>query len=78
MVLTKFELSRYFNSIVSGYEVKESKPAPDVLVQFTLNLNIQPIDCIVIEDSTNGIIGAKTILIIMVSNFLYMVISGGS
>lgn len=60
MVLTKFELSRYFDSIVSGYEVKESKPAPDVFIQSALNLNIQPSDCIVIEDSMNGIIGAKT------------------
>ncbi|MDQ0112561.1 HAD family hydrolase [Paenibacillus harenae] len=60
MVLTRFGLSRYFDSIVSGYEVKESKPAPDVFIQSALNLNIEPSDCIVIEDSTNGIIGAKT------------------
>lgn len=60
MVLTKFGLSQYFDSIVSGYEVMESKPSPDVFIQTALNLNIQPTDCIVIEDSTNGIIGAKT------------------
>lgn len=59
LVLTRFGLLRCFSSIVSGYEVKESKPAPDVFIQSALNLNIEPSDCIVIEDSTNGIIGAK-------------------
>lgn len=29
-VLSRFELSRYFDCSVSGYEVKASKPAPEI------------------------------------------------
>lgn len=50
LVLTRFGLSRYFYSTVSGYEVKESKPAPDVFIESALKLNTHPSDCIVIED----------------------------
>lgn len=34
-------------------------PAPDVFIQSALKLNTHPSVCIVIEDSTNGIVGAK-------------------
>ncbi|WP_422661220.1 HAD family hydrolase [Paenibacillus sp. EC2-1] len=58
-VLDRFGLTQYFDCVVSGYEVKKSKPAPDVFLVSASKLNVSPIDCIVIEDSTNGIIGAK-------------------
>lgn len=58
--LSRFGLSRYFACTVSSYEVKMSKPAPDVFIQAARRLNVPPGDCIVIEDAANGILGAKT------------------
>ncbi|BCG59443.1 HAD family hydrolase [Paenibacillus sp. URB8-2] len=59
LVLNMFNLSTYFRSIVSGYEVERSKPSPDIFLRAAKDLNIHPEECIVIEDSTNGIFAAK-------------------
>lgn len=59
VVVSKFQLKDYFSYIVSGEEVEEGKPAPDVYIKTSEKLGIKPKDCVVIEDSKNGVLAAK-------------------
>lgn len=59
-VLTKINIKDYFDIIVSGEDLKNSKPAPDIFLATANKLNITPADCIVIEDSENGVLAAIT------------------
>jgi len=58
LVLTKTNLKKYFQVIVSGNEVAHSKPAPDIFLHTANKLDIKPANCVVIEDSPNGISAA--------------------
>lgn len=54
-VLSKFNLTHLFDCIVSGEEVAKGKPEPDVYVEAANLLQVAPKDCVVLEDSKNGI-----------------------
>ena len=58
-IFNRFDLHQYFSHIVSGEDFPKSKPDPAIFVHaaFLSNTNIE--NCIVIEDSTNGIKAAK-------------------
>ncbi len=58
-VVDKFGLHAYFDVIVSGDDIKYSKPAPDIFLKAAKHLAVSPVDCLVIEDSKNGTIAAK-------------------
>ncbi|MBR5666657.1 MAG: HAD family phosphatase [Lachnospiraceae bacterium] len=45
----------FFNAVVGGESVSKSKPAPDIFLYAAEQLGIAPADCVVIEDSFNGI-----------------------
>ncbi|WP_445714065.1 HAD family hydrolase [Flavobacterium sp.] len=54
-VFTRFNLHQYFTHIVSGEDFPKSKPHPAIFLH-AASLSIAPKEnCIVIEDSTNGI-----------------------
>jgi len=58
MVFEKFELEKYFNGKISGAELKESKPHPEVFL-LAAEMAGEPVEnCMVIEDSTNGILAS--------------------
>ena len=58
-VFKRFDLHQYFSHIVSGEDFPNSKPHPAIF-EFAASLSIASKEnCIVIEDSTNGIIAAK-------------------
>ena len=58
-VFRRFDLYPYFTHIVSGEDFPKSKPHPAIF-EFAASLSIAPIEnCIVIEDSTNGVLAAK-------------------
>ncbi|GIO66362.1 HAD family hydrolase [Paenibacillus cookii] len=59
-VLGKFGLSRFFKTVVSGEEVPKGKPAPDIYLETAKQLGVQPQHCVVLEDSRNGMLAAKT------------------
>lgn len=48
-----------FDKLVSGTLVKNPKPAPDVFLEAARQLGVEPSECIVIEDSSNGAKAAK-------------------
>ena len=58
-ILKKTGLTKYFNLTVSSVETGKSKPEPDVFLLTASRLNIKPENCMVIEDSGNGIKAAK-------------------
>jgi HAD superfamily hydrolase (TIGR01509 family) len=59
-VLTKFNILSYFDCIISGEEVPNGKPAPDIYIRMAELLETEVGDCLVLEDSRNGILAAKT------------------
>lgn len=48
-------VKEYLDGIVFGDEVENGKPAPDIFLKAASQLNLKPHECIVIEDSINGI-----------------------
>ena len=58
-VFTRFNLHQYFTHIVSGEDFPQSKPNPAIFIH-AASLSVAPKEnCIVIEDSTNGVRAAK-------------------
>ena len=58
MVFEKFDLEKYFIGKISGADLKESKPHPEIFLLASEIANEPKGNCMVIEDSTNGIIAA--------------------
>lgn len=58
-VLDKFDLTKYFSPVVSGDFVENGKPNPDIYLYTSELMGIDPSECVVIEDSINGVISAK-------------------
>jgi haloacid dehalogenase superfamily, subfamily IA, variant 3 with third motif having DD or ED/haloacid dehalogenase superfamily, subfamily IA, variant 1 with third motif having Dx(3-4)D or Dx(3-4)E len=59
-VLTKFDLKEFFSVIVSGDIIPFGKPRPDIYLHTAEQLGVKPQECVVIEDSINGVKSAKT------------------
>lgn len=58
-VFEKFDLEKYFIAKISGADLKESKPHPEIF-ELAAEMSGEPKDnCMVIEDSTNGIKAAN-------------------
>lgn len=51
-------LESYFDGYVSGMNVSNPKPAPDIFLAAAKQLGVTPSECVVIEDSTNGVLAA--------------------
>ena len=49
----------YFPIIVTGDEVKEGKPSPDVYLHAASKVGVDPKYCLVLEDSKNGVISGS-------------------
>ena len=53
--LDQCNLHKYFDVVISGEQFKETKPHPEIFLHTAKQLNVDPEDCMVIEDSTMGI-----------------------
>ena len=58
-IFNRFELHKYFTHIVSGEDFPKSKPHPAIFLRAAELANTPVENCIVIEDSTNGIMAAN-------------------
>jgi mannitol-1-/sugar-/sorbitol-6-/2-deoxyglucose-6-phosphatase len=58
-VVDKFSLRKYFPVISSGDFVNHGKPNPEIFLLAASELKVDPMYCIAIEDSFNGMIAAK-------------------
>lgn len=54
-VVDKGGMTKYFEVIASGDEVKNSKPDPEIFLLAAERLEADPRECLVFEDSANGI-----------------------
>lgn len=52
------DIEKYFSYFVSGESVAHSKPAPDIFLDAAENVKANPENCVVIEDSKNGVASA--------------------
>ncbi len=59
IVLEKLGIVDLFSCIMSGDDVEDGKPAPDIFLNVAKYLKVTPSSCLVIEDSTNGIKAAR-------------------
>ena len=57
-VLTELGIIDYFDYMVFGDEIKNSKPAPDIYLKVYEHYNIDKDEMIIYEDSKNGILSA--------------------
>lgn len=58
-VFTRFGLHQYFDCTISGEDFEESKPNPAIFLEAVAKSGFEKNECIVIEDSTNGIKAAN-------------------
>jgi HAD superfamily hydrolase (TIGR01509 family) len=57
--ISKLGIRHYFQQIISGDFVEKGKPAPDIFLHTAQALQEAAADCVVIEDSANGVKAAK-------------------
>ena len=58
-VLNKFELKKYFRLRCSAQFEQYGKPNPAIYMSTAKQLSVEPTECLVFEDSFNGLIAAK-------------------
>lgn len=58
-VFDRFDLNPYFIAKLSGADLKASKPHPEIFINAAKASGFQKEECMVIEDSTNGIAAAN-------------------
>jgi beta-phosphoglucomutase len=58
-VLTKLNITRYFNVLVDESQIEHGKPNPEVYLKTADRLGIAPAKCLVFEDSIFGIQAGK-------------------
>ncbi len=58
-IAKKFQIEEYFEIFVTGDYVSRSKPEPDIFLFALEKLRVSPQNCLVIEDSHNGVLAAK-------------------
>lgn len=55
LILEKTDMAKYFHAVSDGNNITRSKPDPEVFLKAAEYLNLQPCECIVVEDSEAGI-----------------------
>ena len=58
-IFNRFDLNQYFIAKLSGGDLKQSKPHPQIFINAVKASGFKAEECVVIEDSTNGIQAAK-------------------
>lgn len=57
--MTPLKLYHRFQKIVTGYDVPNSKPEPDIYLRGAAELGLAPGQCLALEDSPSGILSAS-------------------
>jgi len=58
-IFNRFQLNPYFEGKFSGADLKQSKPHPEIFIKAAEFTGFSKQECLVIEDSTNGIAAAS-------------------
>jgi len=59
-IFTRFELNPFFMGKFSGADLEKSKPHPEIFLKAATHTGFKKSECMVIEDSTNGIKAAHS------------------
>ncbi len=59
LCLERSGLGSFFEHVLSGEDVPRAKPDPEIFLRQPAHFGLTPDDCVVIEDSTNGVKAAK-------------------
>ena len=54
-ILERLGLGDFFDTVVSGLDIRNSKPDPEVFLLAAQNLGTPPKDCLVVEDAVAGV-----------------------
>ncbi|MEQ6121047.1 HAD family phosphatase [Reichenbachiella sp. MALMAid0571] len=58
-VISRFEIGSFFKGSVSGQDVENTKPNPEIFFKAAKVIDIKPENCLVIEDAKHGVEAAK-------------------
>ena len=59
LLLDLSNTKKYFNVVICGDEIVNGKPDPEIFLKTSQKVNCPPENCMVLEDSENGIIAAN-------------------
>ncbi len=59
VVIAKLKIKDYFSHLISAESDEFGKPHPGIFIRTAVLMNSKPANCLVIEDSVNGMIAAK-------------------
>jgi beta-phosphoglucomutase-like phosphatase (HAD superfamily) len=59
VVLKRLDWNRYFEVIVTGEDVSNGKPSPDIFLLAAKKLGVSPVECIVFEDTDDGLVAGR-------------------
>ncbi|MDO5022283.1 MAG: beta-phosphoglucomutase [Eubacteriales bacterium] len=55
LILKRLGIDELFDAVVDGNQITHSKPNPEVFVKCAEKMNIEPSECLVVEDAQSGI-----------------------
>lgn len=58
-VLKENNIFHYFEVLVTSCDVHKGKPEPDVFLKAAIDMEVDPEECLVFEDTHAGVLGAK-------------------
>jgi len=67
LVLATAGVADLFGAAVSSEEVPRGKPAPDVYLEAAARLGVEPVRCVAVEDSSNGLRAAVAAGMVLVA-----------
>jgi HAD superfamily hydrolase (TIGR01509 family) len=53
------QLEAWFNNVITGDQVINGKPAPDIYIEAARRIGVEPANCLAIEDSDAGVLAAS-------------------
>jgi len=59
IVLRVLEIGHFFDAVQTSDDVVTGKPAPEIYLKAIAQLGLQPAECVVLEDSSNGALAGK-------------------
>lgn len=60
LIIGGLGIENCFKAVVTGHDVTEGKPSPQVFLLAARRLGVEPENCIVIEDAVAGVVAAKS------------------
>ena len=60
LIIGSLGIKKYFKAVVTGHDVTEGKPSPQVFLLAAKRLGAEPRNCIVFEDAVAGVKAAKS------------------